>query len=513
MTACSLLKRWTLYGKTFGAALLAVGFTAAAGCSSAVLVLKQWPDQTLAFSKAQQAEQQARELKDLETLRENPAVYEAYMQYRKLVAHIEDSEFIAERREGLTAAYEQYTAVIADSKEGSKHIDRARIAAAQLQKELVVPGGANYDKAAQLLDDVIKNSPSAYLAARAQREKDAIQANREAIQRHRAVFDNTPDGASDEQWEKALDALLSLAASYESLDDYKAAILEYERLTRIANERSKEAHDIFYRKAAEAQFNIGYIYCYEYFDYTGGMEIFVQLRKEYRQSEQAKAGMSLLWSIYESLGTINDLSRRFGQNMTPKQEAQSDLRAARIWESPPLSNQIEAIKLYQSIMRDHKKMLAASKADRLYPKIMGYDPKEMLAAAGEAAFHIGRIHQHNGDYLKALDAYAAAVRDYPQSTRRSQAIYNRAACYEAVGEYELAYQEYKAAARFGFGTVDKFHREAKRKVNRFEQDEDGDGYPFYQERQHGSDDEDKDSYPGSVHPSVSQNRSAAFKGV
>ncbi len=136
------------------------------------------PDQTLAFSKAQQAEQQARETEDL-----------------------------AKRREGLTAAYEQYTAVVADSKEGSKHIDRARIAAAQLQKELVVPGGANYD-AEQLLDDVIKNSPSAYLAARAQR--DAIQANREAVRRYRAVFDNTPDDASDEQWETALDALLSL---------------------------------------------------------------------------------------------------------------------------------------------------------------------------------------------------------------------------------------------------------------------------------------------------------------
>ncbi len=490
MSARSLSKRWTLYDKTLGAALLAVGVMAASGCSSALMSLKQWPDQTLAFSKAQQAEQKARELKDLETLRENPTVYEAYMQYRKLVAHIEDSEFIAGRREGLTAAYDHYMVVVADSKEGSKHIDRARIAAAQLQKELVVPGGANYDMAEQLLDDVIKNSPSRYLADRAQREKDAIQANREAVLRHRAVFDNTPDDASDEQWETALDALLSLAASYESLDDYKAAIREYERGTRIADERSKEANDVFYRKAAEAHFNIGYIYCYEYFDYVDGAVIFFHLQTEYPMSEQAKAGKSLLRGISESLGIINDLSP-FGMNMAPEQEAQAYLRAAQIWESPPLSNRIRAIELYQSIMRYWTE----------------------TSAAGEAAFHIGRIYQHNGDYLKALDAYEAAVRDYPQSKRRSQAIYNRAVCYEAVGEYELAYQEYRAAARFGFGTIDKFNREAKRKVSRFEQDEDGDGYKFYQERQHGSDDEDEDSYPGSVHPSVSQKRGAALGGV
>ena len=461
MSARSLMERWSLYGRTFGAALFAAAVMAASGCSSSFL--NQPADQTLPFSNAQEAEQQARETEDL-----------------------------AERREGLAAAYELYMTIIAASKEGSKHIDRARIAAAQLQKELAAPDGANYDAAAQLLDDVIKNSPSAYLADRARREKDAIQANREAILRHRAVFDKTPDDASDEQWEKALDALLSLAASYESLNDYETAIREYERLTQIANERSKEANDAFYRKAAKAQFNIGNIYCYEYFDYGGGYAFF-QLKKAYPLSDQAKAVMPLMEDINRSLKIINGLSL---DNMRPAQEAQSDLAAARIWESPPLSNRVYALRNYQRVVRDWSRTLAAR----------------------EAAFRIGWVYQHNGDYLKALDAYEAALRDYPQSTRRSQAIYNRAVCYEAIGEYELAYKEYQAAALFGFGTIDKYNKEAKRKVSRFEQDEDGDGYPFYQERQHGSSDEDKDSYPGSVHPTVSQKRGAmrfksAFEGV
>lgn len=487
MSARSLMERCSLYGRTFGAALFAAGVMAASGCSSSFL--NQPADQTLPFSNAQEAEQQARETEDL-----------------------------AERREGLAAAYELYMTIIAASKEGSKHIDRARIAAAQLQKELVVPDGANYDAAAQLLDDVIKNSPSAYLADRARREKDAVQANRESILRHRAVVDNTPDGASDEQWETALDALLSLAASYESLDDYETAIREYERLTQIANERSKETNDVFDRKAAEAQFNIGRIYCYEYFDYVGGAEIFFQLKKAYPRSDQAKAAVSLMEDINESLTIISNL-RRFDKNRTTEQELQSDLRIARIWESPPLSNPIEAFKVYQRLMWSYSQQtLFAREFGGFSLKIMRDRLKETLAAAGEAAFHIGRIYQHNGDYLKALDAYEAALKDYPQSTRRSQAIYNRALCYEAVGEYELAYKEYQAAALFGFGTIDKYNKEAKRKVSRFEQDEDGDGYPFYQERQHGSSDEDKDSYPGSVHPSVSRKRGAmrfknAFEGV
>ena len=87
---------------------------------------------------------------------------------------------------------------------------------------------------------------------------------------------------------------------------------------------------------------------------------------------------------------------------------------------------------------------------------------------------------------------------FPQSIWHNQAIYNRAVCLETIREFEQAYREYKAAA--GFGTDEAFFRAAEQKIRQFERDEDGDGYKFYQEQQHGASDRDKDSYPGSVKP-------------
>ena len=411
MPARSLIHRWTF----LGAALIAAGAIAASGCSSALSTLSG--GQALPFSNAQQAEQKAREMENLE-----------------------------ERREALATVYDRYLAVIANSEEGSKFIDRARFAAAQLQKELVVPGGANYDAATQLLDDVIDNNPTGYFAARARSEKAAIRANRQAIQEARAIFDNTPEDASDEQWIKALEATRSLAASYESLNDYETAIGEYERLTQIANRRSKEANDVFYRKAADAQFNIGNIYFHKYFDYTGGWGIFVKLKDNYPISDQAREAESLLREAAKLLQIIKeeqDYIRsvankkaldylRSGRDVTPyeifgaasDQAAQSYLRIARTWEKSPLVNRIYAVKNYQSITQ--------------------YLWTEAFVA-GDAAFQIGRLYQDNGDYLKALDAYERMLKDFSTSIWHNQAIYNRAVCYETIREFELAYREYKAA--------------------------------------------------------------------
>ena len=450
------------------AVLAASAVLLASGCSSALSTLAG--GQALPFSNAQQAEQNAREKTDLD-----------------------------KRRAALEEVYEKYIKIIANSKEGSKFIDRARFAAAQLQKELVVPGGANYDRATQLLDDVIAGNPTGYLAARARSEKSAIRANREAIQTARFKIDNTPDDASDEQWAETLGAILSLADSYESLGDYETAISEYERMMEIANSRSKKENDVFYRKAAEAQFKIGNIYFYRYFNYADGWPEFVKLRENYPLSDQAKEAESILRDAAKSLQLINEEQDyietvankkaldylKAGRDVTPyeiygaagEQAAQAYLRSARLWEKPPLVNRVYAIKNYRAITH------------QLWSESF---------VAGDAAFQIGRLYQDNGDYLKALDAYEEMFDRFPHSIWHNLAIYNRAVCYETIREFELAYREYKAAA--GFGTDETFYRAAEQKVRQFEQDEDGDGYKFYQEQQHGASDRDKDSYPGSVKP-------------
>ncbi len=440
----------------------------ASGCSSALNTLAG--GQALPFSNAQQDEEAARKLPDPEA-----------------------------RREALEKVYNKYIEIIANAGEKSKFLDRARFAAAQLQKELVVPGGANYDRATQLLDDVIASNPTGYLAARARSEKAAVKANREAIQTARTRIDNTPEDASDEQWAETLDAILSLADSYESLGDYNTAIAEYERIMQIANSRSKEANDIFYKKAAEAQFKIGNVYFYRYFDYTGGWPKFIKLREDYPLSDQAKEAESLLRDAAKALQAIKEEQDyiqtvankkaldylKSGRDVTPyeifgaagEQAAQAYLRCARLWEKPPLVNRLYAVENYKAI------------TNQLWSESF---------VAGDAAFQIGRLYQDNGDYLKALDAYEEMFDRFSHSIWHDQAIYNRAVCLETIREFERAYREYKAAA--GFGTDNTFFRAAEQKIRQFERDEDGDGYKFYQEQQHGSSDRDKDSYPGSVKP-------------
>ena len=450
------------------AVMVASAVLLASGCSSALSTLGG--GQALPFSNAQQDEEKARKMPDPEA-----------------------------RREALEKVYEKYIEIIANAGEKSKFIDRGRFAAAQLQKELVVPGGANYDRATQLLDDVIANNPTGYLAARARSEKAAIKANREAIQTARSRIDNTAQDASDERWTQALNAILMLGESYESLGDYETAIREYERMTTIANNRSKEANDIFYKKAAEAQFKIGNVYFHRYFDYTGGWPIFIKLKEDYPLSDQAKEAESLLRDAAKSLQMISEEQEyirtnankkaldflKSGRTVTPyeiygaaaEQVAQAFLRCARLWEKPPLVNRLYAVDNYKKITQ------------QLWSESF---------VAGDAAFQIGRLYQDNGDYLKALDAYEEMFDRFSQSIWHNQAIYNRAVCLETIREFEDAYREYKAAA--GFGTDEKFYRAAEQKIRQFEQDEDGDGYKFYQEQQHGASDRDKDSYPGSVKP-------------
>ena len=218
---------------------------------------------------------------------------------------------------------------------------------------------------------MIASNPTGYLAARARSEKAAIKANRDAIQKARAIIDNTAQDASDERWTEALDAVLSLAESYESLGDYETAIGEYKRMTEIANSRSKEANDIFYKKAAEGQFKIGNVYFHRYFDYTGGWPIFIQLKEDYPLSDQAKEAESLLRDAARSLQLIKEEQDYIitvankkaleylnaGRDVTPyeifgaagEQAAQAYLRSARLWEKSPLVNRIYAVKNYKAI--------------------------------------------------------------------------------------------------------------------------------------------------------------------
>ncbi|GIX06729.1 MAG: hypothetical protein KatS3mg115_1132 [Candidatus Poribacteria bacterium] len=398
------------------------------------------------------------------------------------------------RREKLQEAYQKYLRVIEIDPDGSFG-NRARYRAARIQLRLVVPGGANYQEAQRLLNEIIQREPAGYLASLARTDLAALQRNRERIREAQRIYDNTPQDAPPDRWLQALNALYSVAQSFEELGDYDSAIQRYRRVVEEAKARSQAEGDEFYRLAAKAQFQIGNIYFYGFHNYLDGWPEFAKVIQEFPKSFEAEQARTLLIDAKEALDQIQedwayvqskrkDLAVQYmeaGRRVLPteiygvytEQVAQTLQQIAMAWEKPPLLWPEAAIAAYRMIIEEVW--------------------TETFVAA-EAAFQIGRLYQDAGRYLDAIDAYQEMLDKFPQGFRRDEAVYNLAVCYETIREFEKAYRQYKAAMSLGEDTP--FYRAAEQKVRQFEQDADGDGYPFYQEQQAGTSDKDPNSYPG-----------------
>ena len=82
--------------------------------------------------------------------------------------------------------------------------------------------------------------------------------------------------------------------------------------------------------------------------------------------------------------------------------------------------------------------------------------------------------------------------------RRDECVYQQAVCYRGIREFELAYEGFKTYMSLaGSHSIEKlrYYREADQMVRQFEQDQDGDGFMFYQEQEDGTSDRDPDDNP------------------
>jgi len=405
---------------------------------------------------------------------------------------------LPERRAALQEAFDKYMAVITSDPNGS-FANRARYRAAQIKKELPVPGGANYDEAIALLQQIIDSSPTGYQASLARSEVAAIRKNRQLIRDAQRQFDNTPEDASDKMRLDAIDALYTVAASYEVLGDYESAIARNREIVQLCQKWSKKENDEFYRRAARSQFQIGSIYFYRLYNYEQGWPEFVAVYEKFPKSFEADQAGTLLKKAKNALDSIHQdqeyiRSKRkekaseyikAGRRVNPnelygiygEQVAQTYLNIAQTWERDPLRNLPNAIDNYRLLVEE------------LWNQAF---------IASDAMFQIGRLYQDNGEYELAIAAYDELFERFPQSFRRGEAVYNQAVCYETIREFETAYRQYKAAASLGDET--SFYRAAEQKVRQFEQDEDKDGFMFYQEQQAGTSDKDPNSRPSSGKP-------------
>ena len=116
----------------------------------------------------------------------------------------------------------------------------------------------------------------------------------------------------------------------------------------------------------------------------------------------------------------------------------------------------------------------------------------------DSLYQIGLLYQDSGDYERAIEAYDNLFKKAPESGRRDEAIYRQAVCYEAIRDFNDAYEGYKTY--MSLGEDKEFYRQAEQKVRQMEYDGDKDGYPFYQEQEAGTSDEDPNDYPGAKKP-------------
>jgi tetratricopeptide (TPR) repeat protein len=322
-------------------------------------------------------------------------------------------------------------------------------------------------------------SPTSYLAAESRNRISQIREGKRDTERIKIIHDNQRESNP----EAAANALLELGSVYENkLDDYDNAIAAYRQLIEEFPGTPK---------AAQAQVNIGNIFFYKKYDYVGGWPEFKKVNVEnyptltYRVGE-VESLLREVNKVQEEITEETQFIKRSQKRIIPtdgrtytgydiygvleEQVAQSFVAVATKWRK--LKNYPKALEAYQM------------QIERL-PLI--------LVQTSESRYGIAEIYQEQGLYFDAVDAYNEFIKYHPTYFRREQAVYNTAICYEALRDYEEAYENYKTYAMTY--PDEKFYKAAELKVRQFEYDEDQDGFPYYKEATAGTSDTDANAHP------------------
>ena len=333
-----------------------------------------------------------------------------------------------------------------------------------------------WDEALTNFQLVVDAEPTTYLGSEARNKVAQINEGRKDVERLKIIHDNNPGT------DMAADALLELASVYNNkLNDYKKAIEIYQQLTTEFPASSK---------AAQGQVEIGYIYLYKLYDYNTAFKEFSKINQQnyptlkFRVSEIEDLRRNVNKTIGE-IGSLISFIRDSQKMKIPKghkvtgydiygakedQVAQAFVAVALKWRT--LKNYPEAMKAYRMEL------------DRL--------PLQQSSAA-ESRFGIAQIYFDQNQYMEAIDAFNEYIAKNPSYYRRAEAVYDMAICYEALRQYDKAYDFYKTY-KDTYPDKEQF-KAAELKVRQYEYDEDQDGFPFWQELQAGTSDTDPNSHP------------------
>jgi tetratricopeptide (TPR) repeat protein len=243
-------------------------------------------------------------------------------------------------------------------------------------------------------------------------------------------------------------------------------------------------------KAAQAQVNIGNIYFYKLYDYVGGWPEYRKVNEENYPNMTYRVG-----EIESMLRNTNKVRQEIAEHQAFIKESQK----TRITKGRKITSYdiygVRAEQVAHSFVavgkkwRELKNYPRALEAYRLCVERL---PLKLVQAA-ESRFGIAEIYQDQGRYFEAIDAYEEYIKFHPTDYRRGKAIYNMAICYEALRDFEKAYERY-VTYRDTYPD-ENFYKAAELKVRQYEYDEDQDGFPYYKELIEGTRDTDANDHP------------------
>jgi len=348
----------------------------------------------------------------------------------------------------------------------------------------------NWDEAIVHYQEVRELNPTGYLGSMAKSGIADIPKYRKIINDNDYIYENIfrdDEGKplNQEEYKKGADALFQIARAYESMGLFKKAVEYY---SKVMDEFPE------YERAAQAGYKCGNIYFYKLYDYQQGWPYYIKVIEKYPDSYEAKEADRLLKETKRTLDTL-DQDMEHVRQYTNKKALEYEARGRRVDQDDKYKFTDQIAQDYVNIAKGWLDLKNYPNAIAAYKELANELSMEKFEAA-EARYQVGLLYQEDGQYEKAIEAYNELFEKNPESTRRNIATYNQAVCYQAINEFEKAYEGFKTYLGFPKEDVDEdLFREAKQKIRQMEMDEDGDGFMFYQEQAANTSDQDPNQHP------------------
>jgi len=335
---------------------------------------------------------------------------------------------------------------------------------------------------------VVDIAPSGYLGSRSAGNMSTIRRNRQEIQAELRTYRNRSLVDTPESQEVAVQALYKVAEAYVGIGDFEQAISHYEKLVVEFKD-----HEL----ASRSLYKIGNLYFYQLYDYTnaGGWGAFVRVAKDYEGTYEAGEAETLLKKSRQDLTMIaqdqEDISKYTNSKAMAMRRAGRLVTSADIYQ---MGQRDRIVQDYQNIAAGWIRMRNYPNASFAYRELAENLTGNKFAQA-DALYQIGRLHQLDGEYTKAIEGYDNLFKEAPQSTWRNEAVYQQAVCYRSIREFAKAHEMFGAYMSLDQPEQLKYYREAQQIVRQFELDQDEDGFMFYREQEAGTSDQDPNDKP------------------